>query len=137
MSNQLIGAWHLKSWTASDEKGSKLYPLGLRAQGIIIYSGDGHMSATIMNPDQLNNISEGISIRSMLSGKGVYLSYAGTYSVHGNKALHEVEISSVPEWIGTAQERFFQIEGKTLTINSETPLPDGSIIKHLLIWSKP
>lgn len=136
MNNQFIGAWHLKSWTACEVKGNKFYPLGINVKGIIIYTNDGHMSATIMNPDRLNSISEGISFEAMLKGKGAYLSYAGKYSVHGNKALHEVEISSIPEWIGTKQERFFEIKGNTLTINSEAQLPDGSIIKHLLIWEK-
>ena len=136
MKDNLIGAWRLKSWTAYDDKNNKLYPLGINAQGIIIYTDDGSMSATIMNPDQMDHLRDGISMDSIMMGKGAYFSYAGSYCVMDGKALHMVEVSLIPEFIGTGQERFFEIEGNTLTIHSETPLSDGSIVKHILIWQR-
>ena len=136
MNDKLLGTWSLKSWIASDDKGNKIYPLSENAKGFIMYTGDGYMSATIMNPDMMQNLSSGMSLKTIGSGGGSYLSYAGSYSIEGDVATHHVEIACIPEMIGTKQLRYFKVEGDTLTINSETPLPNGSKASHTLIWVK-
>ncbi|HBM15176.1 MAG TPA: hypothetical protein DD381_02345 [Lentisphaeria bacterium] len=136
MKEKLIGTWHLKSWIAFDPKGNQIYPLGEQAKGYIMYTEDGFMSATIMNPDRVSNISTGLSLGTIGSGEGSYLSYAGSYEVKDNIAYHHVEVSCIPEMIGSNQERSFSIADNTLTINSQTPLQNGTKIKHTLIWTK-
>ena len=47
--------------------------------------------------------------------------YAGTYAVEGNKVTYHVLTSWRPEWIGRDQTRYFEINGKNLTITT-TPV---------------
>ena len=51
----LIGAWTLQSYESSSIDGSTVsYPLGAHAQGIIMYTPDGYMSAQLMRSDRLH-----------------------------------------------------------------------------------
>src|SRR5258708_13105628 len=48
---QLIGAWKLLSYVETPVDGSpKRFPMGENAQGIIMYTPDGYMSAQLMTP---------------------------------------------------------------------------------------
>ena len=47
----VLGTWELVSYTAQDNHGGPMtYPLGPDALGLIMYTGDGYMSAQIMRP---------------------------------------------------------------------------------------
>ena len=49
----LIGAWTLQSYEARSIDGSSVtHPLGAHAQGIIMYTPDGYMSAQLMRSDR-------------------------------------------------------------------------------------
>jgi hypothetical protein len=50
--------------------------------------------------------------------KGIFGAYAGTYSVDGNKVTHHVVASWRPDWIGSDQVRYIEINGKNLTIKT-------------------
>jgi hypothetical protein len=46
--SDLIGAWRLESWALVYEDGrAPEYPLGSDAKGFILYTTDGHVSATL------------------------------------------------------------------------------------------
>src|SRR5258708_34593239 len=52
---QLIGAWRLVSYIESPVDGSpKRVPMGEKAQGIIMYTPDGYVSAHLMTPARRN-----------------------------------------------------------------------------------
>jgi hypothetical protein len=49
--NEIRGAWTLISYIEQDDdSGPITYPLGPDAQGLIIYTHDGYMSAQLMRP---------------------------------------------------------------------------------------
>jgi hypothetical protein len=51
--DQLIGAWKLVSYVEKPVDGSApSYPLGENAQGIIMYTPDGYVSAQLIRPDR-------------------------------------------------------------------------------------
>ena len=51
--SQLVGAWELVDYSAWKEDGSgTVYPLGKDAEGIIMYTPDGYMSARLQKPGQ-------------------------------------------------------------------------------------
>ena len=131
---KLIGGWRLKSWTAIAPDNKEQFPMGEKASGLIIYTADGYMSAIISNPDKPLT-ENSISYNSMINGDGAFLSYSGRYTVNDNKASHFVELSSVPQWVGTVQERHLSLTENTLTIHSET-VHDGYTFKHTLIWER-
>ena len=82
-------------------------------------------------------LAEGISQESILAGTGVYLSYSGRYTLFAGKVIHHVMVASIPEWIGSEQERYFLLDANKLTIDSTTQSKDGKIRYHQLIWEKP
>jgi hypothetical protein len=47
------------------------------------------------------------------------LAYSGTYSIDGNKVIHEIEFSWNQSWNGTNQQRTFVIQGNKLMIRTE------------------
>jgi hypothetical protein len=61
--------------------------------------------------------------------------YAGRYSVADGKVTHHVELSWNEVWNGTDQARFFEIDGKTLTITSRFVHPaSGAEAEYILTW---
>ncbi len=106
MSNdKIIGGWELVEWTMKDEEGNLFYPFGKKVSGIIMYTPDGYMSANIMANNRKDDISKGLSMNSLLKGKGSYLSYSGTYTLYDNKVIHHLKVSLIPEWNHKDQER--------------------------------
>ncbi len=83
--SQLIGAWELVDYSAHKESHShdKVYPIGERAQGIIMYTPDGYMSAQLQNPGtpkfQVNDLNGGTKEEFQAAGEN-YLPYTGPYS---------------------------------------------------------
>ena len=134
--DKIIGGWELVVWTMKDEQNNIHYPFGENASGIIMYTPDGYMSANIIADDKKNLISEGVSLESMLKGKGAYLSYSGTYTLYDSRVVHHVRISLIPEWIGGDQERNMKFKNNSLILSSELVLEDGTVQLHSLKWSR-
>ena len=68
-----------------------------------------------------------------------YAAYAGRYEVREQeqKVIHHVEFSLFPNWIGTAQERFYRFEEDRLVLYTEPfDSPDGGQQAAFLIWKK-
>ena len=54
----LIGAWTLQSYVSMAIDGSDVvYPLGVDARGIIMYTPDGYLSAQLMRGDGAGGLS--------------------------------------------------------------------------------
>lgn len=93
----LTGAWELLSFTVSD--GSR--PLGNQPQGLILYTGDGHMSAQLTGGDQ-------------------HIAYGGRFSVDEETATvhHQVSISTMPELLAAPQFRHAAVRGDELILST-------------------
>ena len=82
---QLIGAWRLVSYIESPVDGSpKRFPMGEKAQGIIMYTPDGYMSAQLMTPGRRNFASgdwfKGTPEETAEEASG-YIAYSGPFHV--------------------------------------------------------
>jgi len=82
---QLIGAWRLVSYIESPVDGSpKRVPMGEKAQGIIMYTPDGYMSAQLMTPGRRNFASgdwfKGTPEETAEEASG-YIAYSGPFHV--------------------------------------------------------
>lgn len=123
----LIGAWTLECYQSSDLDGSNLrYPLGLDAQGIIIYTADGYMSAQIMRADRAPFARGDLQVADIdelaAAAKG-YLAYSGPYSVLDNGVIaHHVDVSLLPNWIGGTQYRAAQAGDDRLELSPAEPV---------------
>ena len=137
--HSLIGTWRLIAWENHSADGQISYPLGQDAVGYIIYTPDGYMSVTIMSPNR-----EKFSSDDLLGGTRVekaqaaetYVSYCGRYEFRGDVVIHYVELSLVPNRVGTEQERLVELSGNRLTLSTRPLLLEGRQQTAHLIWER-
>jgi hypothetical protein len=121
--NPLVGTWQLRSFSliVVDTKEASR-PYGENPTGYIQFSPGGHMvmflAARELKPPAAGNYTDAdrADVHRAIVG-----AYAGTYVVEGNKVTYHVLTSWRPEWIGRDQVRYFEINGKSLTITT-TPV---------------
>jgi hypothetical protein len=116
----ITGTWQVTSvsilWLDTNEA---THPYGEHPIGYVQYSPGGHMvvflsvgdlkpaaGATYTDAERINLYN------------GIFAAYAGTYRVDGNKLTHHVTASWLPEWIGTDQTRYVEVEGNKLVIKT-------------------
>ena len=134
-----VGTWRLISWETKTPEGKISYPFGQNPIGYLTYTEDKHMSAAIMRENRLNIeiASEELMkarqvflrpwllingwkyIKAMfryLQASANYVSYSGKYQIQGNKVIHHVVVSLLPDWIGTDLERTFEFSDSRLLL---------------------
>lgn len=128
---KIIGAWELISYRAESLNDDEpIYPFTKDAQGIVIYSPNGYMSAQLMvpgrapfhTPDRLSATE-----KELADAMRTYMAYSGKFDVYygpnGHPCLHHnMQISSFPNWIGDTQERFARIDDDMLTLSPIQPV---------------
>ena len=121
--NALVGTWQLKSFSliVVDTKETSR-PYGENPTGYIQFSPGGHM-VMFLATGELKPPASGSYTDADRADvhRGIVGAYAGTYAVEGNKVTYHVLTSWRPEWIGRDQIRYFEINGKNLTITT-TPV---------------
>ncbi len=63
-----------------------------------------------------------------------YIAYCGTYEVEGNVVIHRVQMSLFPNWVGSAQERYFELSGDELVLRSVPVEVGGRLVVSELRW---
>jgi hypothetical protein len=110
----LVGRWRLVSYVSRADDGSLTYPLGQDAQGSLVYTAGGWMTAQISAGDR-----RGLPSDDLFSGSDAeraeafssYLPYCGSYDVTGDVVVHRVAMCSFPNWVGSEQTRRFELTG--------------------------
>ena len=112
----LLGAWRLVSWSlAYADARPPEYPLGDDAAGIILYTADGHVSATLrrqVRPAQAP-ASEADAARAYAES----FAYAGRYTVRNDTVFHSIEVATNPALIGITSTRQMDVAGDRLTLS--------------------
>jgi len=120
MAHDLVGAWGLESWSLEYEDGRPSeFPLGLAVRGMLLYTPDGRVSATLMG-----------------AGKpAASFAYAGRYDVRGDAVYHSIEIATDPTLVGVTTTRHIAREGDVLTLSG----PDfraGTGCRQKIVWRR-
>ncbi|MCL1593874.1 MAG: lipocalin-like domain-containing protein [Actinomycetia bacterium] len=106
--HDLIGTWRLIDWTVTMHNGRVTRPFRGRAKGLITYTNEGRMMASLMKSDResigTKTFNEATALERATAAAG-YLSYAGTYEVIEDQVHHHVELSLFPDWVGGTQIR--------------------------------
>ena len=149
-----LGAWKLLSWTIELGEGSIMEPFGSRPLGIIAYTDAGTVHATFsrrgrsrlgldLNEIQavrrhllgIDRISSGIDIKSFqdtyLRAALEFNAYCGTYSIEGNRILHHVKVSVIPEWEDHSLARSYAFDKDRLILST-----DAKGHKDRLVWQR-
>jgi len=137
--NLLVGSWRLVSWENRDADGTVSYPMGRDAQGYIMYNPDGYMSVIITGPHRpafRDADMGGGTDEERASAAATCVSYCGRYELQAGRVMHYVELSLFPNWVGTTQERFLDLEGSTLTLSTAPVLYAGQQRMAYLVWER-
>ena len=143
----LLGTWHLLRWEIaySDGRPSTL-PFGPDATGLIVYTGDGTMSACIARaarPALSGQSTRSVPEAERLAAFESYFQYAGRFHTrwHEGRAqvVHQVSHALNPNFVGSEQVRNMDFGADaSLTLSASDPLPGSTTVlrHHRLIWQR-
>ena len=150
------GIWKLNEWSVEKPDGKKTYPFSGNVSGYLMYHPNGWMSANLMQNDRINISDDRLkiskinhllknkteislegdlleTIKNFFMASNGYVSYAGTFNADDSNVYHNIELSLLPQWVGTTLTRKHSFSSKNtlLTLSAEF---NG--FKDLLIWKK-
>lgn len=125
----LIGTWRLISHFYFHEDGSTSEgPLGIRADGLLIYDAHGYMSVGMMRTDPVIDNGSASSRPPV-----TYMGYSGRWRLTNSTVVHEVEISSHFRIVKTKQIREARLNDDRLILRE---CLDGSPWHFVLNWRR-
>ena len=137
----LQGTWQLESWTIGySDRDDFTYPYGEDPQGLLLYTNDGWMSASIARHERAP-LPEGVSFRKIpdelrADAFASYFHYAGRYRVVDGDVIHYVSQSLNPNFPGTEQVRHAELDGQTLVLSGKDQAGEvvrfHSLVRHRL-----
>ncbi len=137
----LLGAWQLVGWeiTYSDGRPTS-YPFGRNPTGLILYTPDGYMSATISRSDRPEMSNP--NVRRAPQGEKAdsfdsYFHYSGTWRIEDNQVIHTVQHSLDPFFVGTDQIRTMELDGSVLVLAAEITTASGAQMHNRITWRRP
>jgi hypothetical protein len=138
--DDLVGTWQLESWTIGySDRDDFTYPYGEDPLGLLLYSSDGWMSASIARRER-SGFPADVPYRKLPDAQksaafSSYFHYAGRYRVAGNDVVHYVTQSLNPDFPGTEQLRHAELDGQTLVLSGKDTVGDVTRF-HSLVWHR-
>ncbi len=129
--SDLIGTWDLIDWVSLKDGGFYTYPMGKDVKGQLIYTQEGRMSGFLMRAD-----FEAQPARTTAHA-AICLSYGGTYRIEGDQVIHDVSLSTIPEWLNTPLIRTMAWQEENLLLKTApASAKDGHAYSNELLWKK-
>ena len=130
----LLGAWRLLEWSLvyADGRAAE-FPLGADAAGFLMYTADGHVSATLMRSGRPAGTPTSTAEKAAAYDAG--FGYAGRYEVRDNTVFHSIEVATNPALVGVTSTRHIRLEGDRLSLSG----PDfaaGSARTQRIDWRR-
>ena len=138
--DELKGTWQLESWTIGySDRDDFTYPYGEDPKGLLMYTDDGWMSASICRKERAL-LPDNVSFRKLpdeikAAAFSSYFHYAGRYRVGEGDVIHYVTQSLNPNFPGTEQLRHAELDGQTLVLSGKDQVGDVARF-HSLVWHK-
>jgi len=132
---QLVGSWKLTSWTIQVIDGEATQPFGPNPKGRAVFTPDGFSAFMIARSDRKPATSDADSAVLLKS----LMVYTGKFTVDGDKLTTNVDLSWNEILTGTAQVRFFKLEGDKLSIRTAeqaSAVYPGKKVVGTLTWER-
>ncbi|MGB3652371.1 MAG: lipocalin-like domain-containing protein [Rivularia sp. (in: cyanobacteria)] len=144
--NPLLGTWKLISITAIFPDGNvDKEAFGANPIGYITYTIEGKMMVIFSKGDRtllsgnsaspLTAAIHEVPIEERSQAFSTFNSYAGSYTLDGNKVIHHVEIASIPNRVGKNLTRIFKLDGNRVTLTTP-PSKSDDAQKFELMWER-
>lgn len=119
---------------------------GSNPRGYISYTADGYMMVMFARSDRpplsyeiqspLSQEMSTIPIAELAQAFTSFSAYAGTYRLEGNTVMHELDIASIPNRVGTTLVRTVTINGSCMTLSTPETINDGIATVFELAWER-
>jgi hypothetical protein len=132
---QLVGSWKLTSWTIQVIDGEATQPFGPNPKGRAVFTPDGFSAFMIARSDRKPATSDADSAALLKS----LMVYTGKFTVDGDKLTTNVDLSWNEILTGTAQVRFFKLEGDKLSVRTAeqaSAVYPGKKVVGTLSWER-
>ena len=130
----LRGTWRLESWSLVYEDGRPPeFPLGEDAVGYLMYTTDGHVSASLAraNRPPLDPASAGSKAQAF----DAFFGYAGRFEARDGAVVHQIEFGTNPALAGVNSLRHVELDGDRLILTGPDFSP-GSPRSHRILWRR-
>jgi Lipocalin-like domain len=136
--NPLLGTWKLISFVQVLDSGEQFNVYGEHPGGYIGYAADGRMYAIVTSDPRVRPRNEHQAEADQINLYQTMFAYAGTYVIEGDKVTHRVDISWNQSFTGTTQVRFYQLDGRRLTVTTAPTkfTIDGRDGHLVAVWEK-
>lgn len=137
VNEKFTGSWELKKWTAELTSGEIVFPYGEDAKGLITYDKFGNMAVQVMKNNRSQFLSEDplqAQPDEVFDAYNGFIAYSGNYevSINSNKVVHQIKISSFPNWVGQNQIRYYEFRDDNLILSTDLI----GVSRHKLVWEK-
>jgi hypothetical protein len=134
LEDALHGAWGLVRWEIAYSDGrAPSYPYGKDAEGLLLYTPDGHMSAGVSRSARAP-LSSASTRHAPMDEKCAafdsYFHYQGRYRIEGDCVVHDVSHALNPNFPGTQQVRKAELHGGELELSATDELPGSTVTRH-------
>ena len=102
----------------------------------IVYTAEGLVIVVSTPPDRKRmacKLIAGASDAELIEAARGVVAYAGRYEVKGDKVYHHIDVAFFPNWVGGANVRNYQFEGKLLILTTQ-PDEDGAVER--IYWER-
>jgi len=138
---RFLGVWRLETIRDRSPDGQvQDHPdFGPHVDGLLVYTGSGHVSVQFMRRDRprWRKEDDPTDTERAEAARG-YGAYAGRYEVDetAGVVLHHVETALIPNRVGVTLTRSFSFEGETLTLSPPPSRSDGVEVHRTLVWRR-
>ena len=141
---QLLGAWTLARWGVDFSDGrAASFPFGADAVGLIVYSADGWMNASIARTGRSPLSAASVRqapVAEQCAAFESYFNYAGSFLlrvINGEPhVVHAVHFSLNQNFVGSEQVRRIRFDGADrLTLSADERVGD-TLRQHRLDWQR-
>ena len=140
---QLVGGWRMIDWKVFRGDATLDPPLGpvSTCGGLLIYSADGAMSATLSVEDRpgfADDSLDGGTPREKARAYETIICYSGDYDVDEDSHVvtHHVRYATFPNFVGRDLDRVCVFDGDTLKLDTPPMKIGGEELASYILWQR-
>jgi hypothetical protein len=130
--SDLHGAWALDEWYVESEDGNRTAPFGRNAQGAIMYTEDGYMTAIVSAAERFLPADRPGDAQKA-EAFSTYFNYAGRWTIDGDSVTHHIELALDPNLVGVEMTRAIDHQGNRMVFTGT--MSDGKT-QNVIIWKR-